>query len=56
MNEIEYLKKRICEIEHNLYERGQSENFRKNQAHALLIYKLDLERAVAKAKSIKKSP
>lgn len=51
MNEIEYLKMRISEIEKNLYERGHGENFRRNQAHALLIYKLDLERAIAKNKS-----
>ena len=44
MTKEQYLRARISDIEHLLQEKHLPPKYRRNQMHALMLYKMDLER------------
>lgn len=47
MTKEQYLRARIADIEALLQEKHLPPKYRRNQMHALMLYKLDLERTLA---------
>lgn len=51
MNEIQYIQARIKDLEKCISDPTVSEKIKKNQAQALVMYRLDLKRAIERQES-----